>query len=127
MWALLTWFAILASDECSRPTSVCISLSCGTVRPASQTARTEPISRETFLATEWGFGAEVISIAPPREGFPMTFREDGSIEPFNLSGITRWSLTDGILELSGRDSGAGPRPVPLRFEWRDPGVFWSCS
>jgi hypothetical protein len=39
-------------------------------------------------------------------------------------GRHRWSLTDGILELSNRDPRRDDRPI--RFEWRKPGVFLSC-
>jgi len=123
MWVLMIWLAI-ASDDCAKPTPEIIAAVYKAAYTVGQTPK-ERIFREKFLATKWGFGAELISVGPPPEGFPITFREDGSIEPFNISGITRWSLTDGILELSNHDPRRGDRPI--RFEWREPGVFLSCS
>jgi len=124
MWVLMIWLATIAWDDCSKPRPESIAVAYKAAGTVGQTPK-EPMSRETFLATEWGFGARSISIPPPQEGFPITFREDGSIEPFNLSLITRWSLTaDGILELSP-DPRLGDGPI--RFEWREPGVFLSCS
>jgi hypothetical protein len=125
MWVLMIWLATMVSDESVAPTRASIAASYGgAVQTAGQTDKTEPISREAFLATEWRFGAEAIPAVRP-DGFPLTFGADGSMEPMNISGINRWSLDDGILELSNSNSRKGERS--MRFEWGAPGVFRSCS
>jgi hypothetical protein len=125
MWVLMIWLATMVSDERCAPTRASGAVFYeGVVQTADQRDKTEPISREAFLATEWRFGAEVIP-APRGDGFPLTFRADGSLERMNMSGINRWSLDDGILELSSSNSRKGERSI--RFEWGAPGVFRSCS
>lgn len=125
MWLLMICLAI-ASNEWCKLTRVGIVASYGAAQTIGQPAKKEPISREGFLAVEWRFGSDLISIGPPIEGFPISFGRDGSFASRNLGGMDRWSLTDGILELSSRNSVAEPRPIRVRFEWREPGVFWSC-
>ena len=123
LWLIVALWVLLIINDGPAEYTVSIAASYGAAQTVGQTPK-EPISREVFLRTEWGFYSESIPVGFPPGGFPITFREDGSIEPFNLSLITRWSLTDGILELSADPRfGAGP----IRFEWREPGVFLSCS
>jgi hypothetical protein len=125
MWVLMIWLATIALDECCKPTRVGIVPSYGAAQTIGQPDKKEPISREGFLAIEWRSGSDLSSAGTPIDGFPISFGADGSVESRNL-GEMRWSLTDGILELSYRNSQPEPR-VRLRFEWREPGVFWSCS
>jgi hypothetical protein len=85
------------------------------------TANQAVMTRETFLATKWRLTGLAFAVAP-RDGFPITFHPDGTVMTSNLGGITKWSLRDDELELSGNQ-----RIQVIRLKWlSDRGVFRHC-
>ena len=85
------------------------------------TANQAVMTRETFLATKWRLTGLAFAVAP-RDGFPITFHPDGTVMTSNLGGITKWSLRDDELELSGDQ-----RTQVIRLKWlSDRGVFRHC-
>lgn len=68
--------------------------------------RSRGLTRKILLATEWRLFTMTISVMP-LAGYPIVFREDGSVKTENLGGITRWALSkDGRLVLFGEDGTA---------------------
>jgi len=89
--------------------------------PPAVTANQAVMTRETFLATKWRLTGLVFAVAP-LDGFPITFHPDGTVGTSNLGGITRWSLRDDELVLSGDQ-----RTQVVRLKWlHDRGVFRHC-
>lgn len=89
--------------------------------PPAVTANQAVMTRDTFLATTWRLTGLVFAAAP-RGGFPITFHPDGTVVTSNLGGITRWSLRDDELVLSGDE-----RLEVIRLRWLpDRGVFRHC-
>jgi hypothetical protein len=89
--------------------------------PPAVTASQAVMRRETFLATKWRLTGLVFALAPS-DGFPITFHPDGTVVTSNLGGITRWSLRDDELVLSGDH-----RTQVIRLKWLpDRGVFRHC-
>jgi hypothetical protein len=89
--------------------------------PRAGTANQAVMGQDTFLATTWRLTGMGFSITPIG-GFPITFHRDGTVGTRNLGGITRWSLREDELVLSG-DRSAGI----IRFKWlRNRGVFRHC-
>jgi hypothetical protein len=90
--------------------------------PPAVTANQAVITQETFLATKWRLTGLVFAAAP-LNGFPITFHPDGTVMTRNLGGITRWSLRDDELELSGDQ-----RTQVIRLKWLpDRRVFRHCQ
>lgn len=88
--------------------------------PPAVTANQAVPTRETFLATKWRLMEPLISMLP-NDGFPITFRPDGSVVTSNLGGITRWSLEGDELLLSDDER------TRVRLKWfPDRGVFRDC-
>jgi hypothetical protein len=89
--------------------------------PPAVTANQAVMTRDTFLAATWRLTGLVFAAAP-RGGFPITFHPDGTVVTSNLGGITRWSLLDDELVLSGDQ-----RIEVIRLKWLpDRGVFRHC-
>jgi hypothetical protein len=88
--------------------------------PLAVMANQAVLTRDTFLATKWRLTGLVFALVP-RDGFPITFHPDGTVVT-NLGGITRWTLRDDELVLSG------DRPTSvIRLKWLpDRGVFRHC-
>jgi hypothetical protein len=85
------------------------------------TANQAVMTRATFLARKWRLTGLVFSLTPIA-GFPITFHPDGTVVTSNLGGITRWSLRNDELVLSGDQ-----RAQVIRLKWLpDRGVFRHC-
>lgn len=73
------------------------------------------LTREIILATEWRLFTMTISVMP-LAGYPIVFRDDGSVKTENLGSISRWALSeDGRLGLLGDDG-----TVHYTFEYDAP-------
>jgi hypothetical protein len=89
--------------------------------PPAVTAAQTVMTREAFLATTWRLTGPMFAVAP-RDGFPITFHPDGTVVTSHLGGITRWSLRDDELVLSGDQ-----RTQVIRLKWLpDRAVFRLC-
>lgn len=89
--------------------------------PAVVTANQAVPTRDTFLATKWRLMEPAVSILP-LDGFPITFRPDGTVVTRNLGRITRWSLDGDELLLSDDE-----RIRVMRLKWLPGhGVFRDC-
>jgi hypothetical protein len=98
-----------------------IAIAIGPTQATSLRAQNTIISREEFLATEWRLYGVVFAMHPPG-GFPITFRPDGSLLTRNFLYTTTWSLSDGVLRLSGSNG----EPY-YRLDWVPyAGAFLDC-
>jgi hypothetical protein len=94
-----------------RRLGILVGIVAATAATSTLSAQDPTISREDLIDGGWRLGGMIFATMPVG-GFPITFRDDGTVLTQNLRSVSTWSLTDGVLRLHDT-AGA----VYYRFDW----------